>query len=331
MIYLLAGPDDFSIRQTVRDLLRAALPEDTADMNTTRLSAGDVTLDALRFACEAMPFLADRRAVVVEHLFSTAKQAQVTKDVAAYLTKAPQNTLLVFVEPEAPPKSGPIAKALAEAQVKQQFFPVLAGPPLQRWIKARAKDEGATITDHAAEVLASFAGGDLRVLSHEIKKLATYVGPGRTVDVPDVKLLVHQAHEANLFDLVDALGQGNRSRALAAMHVLFEHGERPERILGMVARQVRLLLQAKDAVNRGDAPDAVGRLLGLPPFPTRKLLDQVRLFNLSQLLAMHRRVLETDLQIKTGRLLPALALELLVAELASQASPPQRAVRRSQR
>jgi DNA polymerase-3 subunit delta len=319
MIYLLHGPDDYSIRESVRKLLRAALPEDTAAMNTTRLAAGEVTLDALRFACEAMPFLADRRAVIVEQLFSTSKQAQVAKDVAAYLPSAPENALLVFVESAAPPKSGPIAKALAEAQVKQQSFPTLAGAPLQRWIKARAKDEGTTITDPAAGVLADFAGGDLRTLSNELKKLATYAGPGRSIDAPDVQLLVHQTHEANVFELVDALAQGQRSRALLALHVLFEQGERPERILGMVARQVRLLLQAKDALGQGQSPDAVGRLVGLPPFPTRKLLDQVRRFTLAQLFAMHRRVLETDLQTKTGQQEPALALELLVADLAGQA------------
>jgi DNA polymerase III delta subunit len=87
----------------------------------------------------------------------------------------------------------------------------------------------------------------------------------------------------------------------------------------MVARQVRLLLQAKHALGQGQSPDAVGRLVGLPPFPTRKLLDQVRRFTLAQLFAMHRRVLETDLQTKTGQQEPALALELLVADLAGQA------------
>src|SRR4051812_3856031 len=189
-----------------------------ADMNTPRLAAGDVTLDALRFACEAMPFLADRRAVVVEQLFSSAKQAQVAKDVAAYLPNVPENTLLIFVESEAPSKTGPIARALGAGQVKQQLFPTLAGPPLQRWIMVRAKDEGAALTDRAAEALASFAGGDLRALANEIKKLVTYAGPGRTIDVPDVQLLVHQVHEANMFELVDAQAQGNRSRALVALH-----------------------------------------------------------------------------------------------------------------
>ena len=332
MIYLLHGPDDFSMREALRKLVRAALPaEDTADMNTTRLPAASVTLDALRFACEALPFLADRRVAIVEQLFSTPRLAAVAKEVAAYLANVPENTLLVFVEPSAPPKSGPIAKALDEAGIKLQAFPTLAGSPLQRWIKQRAKDAGATFTDAAAETLAASAAGDLRALSHEIDKLVAYAGPSHQVDAPDVRLLVHQAQEATMFDLVDAMAVGNRSRALAALHTLSERGQAPQVIMGMVARQVRLLLQAKDAASRGESPEVVGRLLGLPPFPTRKVLEQARLFTLAQLYRMHRRVLETDVASKTGQQDASLALEVLVTELAAQAGQSATPQRRSRR
>ena len=56
----------------MQKLLQGALPADTLDLNLTRLSGAEVTLDALRFASEAAPFLADRRAVVVEHAFARA-------------------------------------------------------------------------------------------------------------------------------------------------------------------------------------------------------------------------------------------------------------------
>src|SRR5262249_35028272 len=69
-IYYLWGPDDFSLQTTVRRLLRAAFPADAADLNTTRLAGGEVRLDALRFACGAAPFLAERGAVVVDGLFA---------------------------------------------------------------------------------------------------------------------------------------------------------------------------------------------------------------------------------------------------------------------
>jgi DNA polymerase-3 subunit delta len=193
--------------------------------------------------------------------------------------------------------------------------------PLVRWIKDRARTVGAGIADPAAELLAAYAGGDLRVVANEVDKLATYAGPGHPIDVSDVEALTSQVSEASVFDCVDAIGQGNRGRALSSLSVLVEHGERPERILALVGRQVRLLLQAKDLTLRGDGPDAVGRALGLGPFPLRKILDQMRLFEIGQLEAMLRRVLEADLQIKTGELESRLALELLIAELSAYARP----------
>jgi DNA polymerase-3 subunit delta len=229
--------------------------------------------------------------------------------------------VLIFVEPDVPTKTGALGKVLTEIGAKQQFFPVLAGMPLVRWIKERARTVGTEITAGAAEQLASFVGGDLRTLANEMDKLAAYVGPGQAIDVGDVEIMVNQAGEASIFDCVDAIGQGNRSRALSSLHVLVEHGERPERILAMVSRQVRLLLQAKDMTLRGEGPDAVGRALGLAPYPLRKVLDQQRLFEVTTLETMLRRVLGADVQIKTGTQEPRLALELLVAELSEAARP----------
>ncbi|MDQ3700898.1 MAG: DNA polymerase III subunit delta [Chloroflexota bacterium] len=346
MIHFLSGPDGFTLQATVQRLLRGALPPDVADLNTTRLSASEVTLDGLRFACEAAPFLAERRVVVVDGLFTRLGRSRGRADkrddkrdekgeqraeretglaaaVAGYLPQVPLSTLLIFVEAEVPPKTGALAKALTEAGAKQQFFPVLAGMPLVRWIRERVQTSGAAIDDAAAELLASFVGGDLRVLANEVSKLATYVGPGQPIGVADVQTLVSQAAEANIFDCVDAIGQGDARRALGSLHVLLEHGERAERILALISRQVRLLLQAKDLSQRGESSEGIGRALGLSPFPLRKVLDQMRLFELTGLEGMLRRVLEADIHIKTGLHESGLALELLLAELASVARTPR--------
>jgi DNA polymerase III subunit delta len=341
VIYLFYGPDEFSISESVQKQLRAALPPDTADMNTTRLSAEQVTPDALRFACEAAPFLADRRAVVVDRFFSRAgarrarggraaagAPAEGTEEraepalpasvggVAAYLPHVPPNTLLIFVEGETLPKTAAITKALEAAKVKQQFFPSLAGQPLVRWIRDRAKGLGGQIADNASAVLADYVGGDLRTLSNELAKLITYAGPGRKVEVEDVRLLVNQTNEVNVFALVDAVSQGQLKQTLAALHSLTEMGERPERILGMVARQVRLLVQARDLADRRAPADQATKTLGLVGFPLRKVQEQAARFQMPRLREMHRRTLEADLAVKTGQQESGLALELLVTDLA---------------
>ncbi len=121
MIHFLSGPDGFTLQATVQRLLRGALPPDVADLNTTRLSASEVTLDGLRFACEAAPFLAERRVVVVDGLFTRLGRSRGRADkrddkrdekgeqraeretglaaaVAGYLPQVPLSTLLIFVE-----------------------------------------------------------------------------------------------------------------------------------------------------------------------------------------------------------------------------------------
>src|SRR5688500_14218820 len=192
MIFLYHGPDEFSIREAVQKQLKAALPAETADLNLSRLAGDQVTADALRFACEAAPFLADRRAVVVERFFSQKKTTH-TDAVAAYLPTVPANTLLLFVEGEAPPKTGPVARALEAAKVKLQYFGPLTGAALVRWIKDRAKELGGQFSDPAAQLLATFVGGDLRTVANEVDKLVTYAGPGKAVEADHVRLLVNQA------------------------------------------------------------------------------------------------------------------------------------------
>ena len=319
MIILFHGPDDFSIREAVQKQLKAALPVDTADLNLTWLSGDQVTPDALRFACEAAPFLADRRAVVVERFFSGKKATHVDA-VAEYLPRVPANTLLLFVEEDAPPKSGPVARALAEAKVKVQFFGPFTGAALVRWIKDRAKALGGQISDPAAQLLASFVGGELRQLSNEVAKLVTYAGPGKMVEPEHVRLLVNEATETNIWALVDGVGRGQLRPALGALQQLLEAGERPERIMGMVARQVRLLVQARDCAERKVSEGETAKALGVSGFQLRKVQEQARLFRLERLKGMHRRTQEADVAIKTGRQPATLAVELLVTDLVRPAA-----------
>ena len=315
MIFLYYGPDEFSIREAVQKQLKAALPAETADLNLSRLAGDQVTADALRFACEAAPFLADRRAVVVDRFFSQKKTTH-TEAVSAYLPSVPANTLLLFVEGDAPPKTGPVARALEAAKVKQQFFGPLTGAALARWIKDRAKGLGGQISDQAAQLVATFVGGDLRVVANEVGKLVTYAGPGKVVEAEHVRLLVNQAAETTIFALVDAVAQGQLKQALASLKVLLEGGARAPYVITMVGRQVRLVLQARDGIDRKLPAAEVARLMGVSGFPAQKAMGQARSFSLGQLERMHRRVLDADVAVKTGRQTDEVALELLVTDLA---------------
>jgi DNA polymerase-3 subunit delta len=84
----------------------------------------------------------------------------------------------------------------------------------------------------------------------------------------------------------------------------------------MLDRQFRMIVRARELQNQGTPETEIQHKLGLfSEFALRKTLEQANRYSLPRLKEVYRRLLETDLSIKTGRYDGELALNLLVAEL----------------
>lgn len=329
--YVLHGEDEFTRSETLADFRDRLGGVDTADLNTTVFDGKRLTLGELRHACDAIPFLADKRLVIVEGLLSalSARKGQVLSeakqkrldDLADYLPHLPPTTRLVFVEDRCLPSKHPIlrlAKQDEQGYVKRFARPEAGSLP--QWIRQRTQRHGGRIERRAAHRLAAVVGTDLRLLDQEIIKLVTYCNGERAITAADVETLVPYSQDAVIFDLVDALGQRDGTTAAKTLHRLIEEGEHPLGLLGMIIRQFRLLIQVKTLKARGASPRDVAKTLGLHPFPAGKLHSQATYFTVAQLDKVYRHLSETDIDIKTGRIDADVALDLLVAGLAGTAT-----------
>ena len=159
-------------------------------------------------------------------------------------------------------------------------------------------------------------GNDLWTLDRELEKLSLYA-VGRAITDTDVRAVVPYAQEANIFAAVDFIMAGNPAEALRLLMQLMQEGREPLYIIAMIERQLRLLALARDLADRGVPQQEMGRRMGTnSDFVVRKTLGQARRMSLADISYKYRRVLESDLAIKQGRLEPAVSLELLVADLA---------------
>ena len=196
MITLIHGPAEL-LRAEKIARLRAGVAEDPglAELNTVVLDGRQVSLAELQFACGAMPFLAERRLVIVERLLArlaalgkgrakgaeeeseagtrgageTAAGGQV-KAWLAILDEVSETTDVVFVEEDTVP-SGAFLRRLIELQRKGQASVIVCEKPkrgeLQSWIRARAKKRNVQLDTSAITDLAEFVGDDLRALDQE--------------------------------------------------------------------------------------------------------------------------------------------------------------------
>ncbi len=312
MIYLFHGPDEYQRSQALARM-RADFPPDLADLNVATLEGRKLKIDALAMACEAMPFLSDKRLVIVSDALKHTKAGKDREDLRAYLGQVPPACDLVFVESDEVDRRSILFTYLKKSATVEEFIP-LQGSELTRWVAERAKALGVRLESAASQRLIEFVGGDSRALVNELAKLASYVGRGGRITPTEVDLLVQDGQEQNLFSFIDDLSTRRLGDALRGARRLLDDGQAPTYIMFMLARQVRVLLGVRELSAQRRRPDDIATELGQRPFVVRKALEQVRSFGTGDLERLHDRLLDLDLATKTGRIQPDVALELFVAE-----------------
>lgn len=318
--YVFHGEDELTRAETLSGLRQRLGPPEVADLNTIWLDGSRLTIGELRQACQAAPFLADRRLVIVTGLLSRLGReegnADLQNELLDLLSRLPDTSRVVLVEEQTLPPDHPILKL---AQTHERGFAHHFGLPpegqLPGWIIRRARHHGGRIQAPAAAHLARVIGPTMRLLDQEIRKLVTYAGPEVEVGLEEVRRLVPYGQEAVIFDLVDALGRRDGQTAASILRRLVDADEKPLRILAMVIDHYRLLIQVQELSQAGHDLPSICNVLGSHPYRTRKLHAQVPRFTAAQLESAYRHLLATDAQIKTGQLAPHVALDLLVTTL----------------
>ncbi|MBN1145842.1 MAG: DNA polymerase III subunit delta [Anaerolineales bacterium] len=326
VVYLLHGEDEFAIAEFISEMEARLGDPATAAMNITRLDGRSYNLDELLSVASAMPFLAARRLVVLANPLARLNSPSARQKFIEQLGKIPPSTALALVEystltDEKQRRKGKLhwlEKWALQAgdRVYIKAFPRAKGPALARWIQERARRAGGQFTPQAAELLASLSGGDPRLADQEIHKLLSYVNYCRPVEIDDVENLSPDAAEGNIFALVDALGAGDGRGTMSMLQRLLEKQD-PFSIFGMIVRQFRLLLLAREILDNGGNSGEIARQLKTPAFVADKLIAQARRFTLPDLEMIYHRLLDLDESVKTSQMPHALALEAFVAAFTS--------------
>lgn len=315
MFYVFHGDDSHSQKETLATLQAKLGDPEMLSLNTTRFS-GSVSLSELRHACDALPFLAKARVTIVENLLATKPDKKFMEALLAYLPQVPETTRLFFLESSSlPAKHGllRLANEIKGGYAKEFSRP--QGVMLERWIRERVAEKKGLISPHAVQLLAANIGNELEILDNELEKLVMYKGEAHTIESDDVNLMCPYVAEANIFDLVDALGNRNGRRAAILLQKKFNEGVEPFFLFSMFVRQFRLLIQVKECADAGMRPPEIAKAIRQHSFVVGKLYQQCRGFSMEQLEQIYRHLLDVDVGVKIGRNDMMTALNLLVATL----------------
>ncbi len=301
MFILVHGKDSYRAKEKVKELLKDVKPEifDFFDRQ-------DFSFSLLKDTLTSGSLFDNRKAVVLRNVFFDAGFREEFLEKAGDLDKI--DDLVIFFEArQVPAKENIVAFFKEKGEVFE--FDFLKDSEIRTWAKKQASEIGCSLEPQALNFLIKAVGSDLWRLSAEIQKLAAYKAKDKKITKQDAELLVKQNIESHIFKTIEAIADKNKKAALELLYNHLEQGDHPSYLLAMIAYQFRTLLVIKDAK---DSSVLRGRMNSFVISKNRRLAQK---FTREQLDKIHSKIFKMDFAVKTGKIKPELALELLIADI----------------
>ena len=305
------GPEEHLKQEALLALRKALLPEGLEDLNETRLAAPET--DGIIAAAETLPFMSDRRLVLLRDHPAVVGRAEADDHLLTYLPSVPPTAVLLFYC-VLPVRQKKIRNAVQKLGGLVEFKP-LDGPALTSFVTRSFHDLGRECDARTADYLIFTCGKDTGLLLTEIAKISALHPDSPRVDPEDIRALATPTTESKVFGLLDALIAGQSERVFILLRNLLLNGEQRTVILYMLLRQYRLMQQIKIMQYEKKSSRQIGETLGFGSYTLQQYLKQASACSGSQVKKAVALCLETDFGIKSGELREEGALEALLLKL----------------
>lgn len=333
MIIFLYGEDTYRSKQKLNEIIEHYKKIHKSGLNLTYIDAKKDDFRNLTDNFKVVPMFSEKKLIILKNIFSAQNfQESFLKEINPVKSadkiggvppKAEQfnwvnklkeaKDIIVIFEEEKIDERNKLFKTLKK-EAKCQGFDLLKGSSLLNWIKNEFKKNNAKIDFGVDEMIFSYIGSNLWQAQNEIKKLANFK-MGKTIKKEDVDLLVRSKIETDIFKTIDALSSKNKRQALSFLHKHIENGDNILYLLSMIAYQFRSFLIIKELMEKKDSYPAIVKKSGLHPFVVKKGCYFCSQFSFFELKKIYQKIFQADLDIKTGKVEPETALELLVSEI----------------
>jgi len=295
--YLIHGDDHGRIGER-RAGLRALAERESGSGGLESFEGDAATPEAVAGALAAMTFAIGRRFIIVDGV-ERWKEADVKAHVAPALQAiAPDTTIAFFGREEGRVKvSAALAEAVERAGGNVAVERTLKAKELPKWLQGEASKLGVALDRDGAQALVGQVGDRQQRLVREVEKLAIELGPGARIGAEQVEAAAAHSAERQVWGLVDAVVAGEGQAATRAYITLQSQGESVTRLVGLLGRRVRDVLEIALRLEAGEAPAEIKKAIKGSPWAADRRIGEARRSDPERL----RRALEAlaDLELAT--------------------------------
>lgn len=312
-VVLFYGPDAGLVRERAEALAKKTVPDLADPFRIAVLTGSVIAEDPARLADEmaAQALGGGRRLVRV-----TTATDTITSALGSLFENMPPGDSLLVIEAGELEKRSKL-RALCEGGDKTVYAIACyaeEGAARQRIIGDILKELGARASSDALVMLGDILPLDRLAMRSELEKLALYAGKP-DIKIDDVRAALQDAGEAEIDDLVFAVGAGEAKRAEVLINRLIAEQTSPVAILRAAQRHFLRLQWARAEMDRGSSANEAIKKLQPPVFwkYSDSMSAQLRRWPPMNIERALSRLFEAEAAVKsTGTPDTALTAQLLI-------------------
>lgn len=322
-VYLFTGAEEYLKKYYVNSITKMLVDDDYKDLNYVSID-GKTDAEAIIANCETLPIFNNKKLVIVKNsgLFKAKKGdggesgtgKKSAKDrLAEYVENIPDSTCLIFVDNDIDKRLKLVNAIKKHGLVVELDYQKPAD--LVKWVMKVLKSHNKNIDQMSASYIVENSEYSMTELLNEIYKITNYMGDKAEITMRDAEMVCNKTIKSRIFDLTDAVSEGNISKALIMLNDMASIKEPMQKIMFMVVRQIRMVYRIKLLRQQGTREDTIAKQLGLTPYIASKVMSISRNMDLATLENAMYYSLELDEGIKTGKISDRIAIELLIAAM----------------
>ena len=315
--YLFFGKEKYLMENAVGYLLNKYVKGSEA-FNYTKFKGSEVKPQDIISACETYPVMNDKKVVLVRDVCDFLANYELKDSFYEFLDKLSDFVILIFWDTGDLKKTTKFYKYFKNNKRDIEFAKL--GPvDANRFVKSYFLRKGKKINDREAALFIKESGytsknEDLVLLDliSEMDKIAA-AAKSNHISESDIRSLITENIDTNIFAFLDAMMQRNSERALVEFHNLVKLGEEYPVIFYMIIRQVKNLLSYKILSEKNISQAEMMNKMGLSKFEfDKKIRVYERNFSKKFLTDFYEELIRADEFFKTSSVDEIIIFETLI-------------------
>ncbi len=325
-VYLFWGQEEYLMNMTMDKLKERYIEDSFEAINYIRIDGKISGFQDLVDACETLPFMSDKKIILLNDIYEFMDNLLDREEERfyKYMDELGDFICLILMDNTLSISRNKKTYRYFNKRGRVVDFSKLIGKELKGWIEDILKKHDKMMNYSTINYFiqrssysSKDADRDLFDLENEILKIIDH-SKNREISKDDIDKVLIRAIDTNIFKLLDAINIGSAEDALRNFNYMYMSKEPILKILYMINRQFRLILEYKLYRDKGYGGKKVQDKLQIKNYEFGKIKTQAGRFSIDRLEEIMKELLNIDIQLKTTTTDERLLIEMLLVKICNK-------------